>query len=97
MSYKSQKALCASEIDYGYLYVNKGEIADHLPLAALPITLIDEWGNKYERKMHLSQKGRIDGLTDLYEKHQVRKGDTVDLLLDEMGLHLQFNKSTRTA
>lgn len=98
MSYKSQKALCASEIKYGYLYVNKGEIADHLPLAALPIILIDEKGNKYERKMHLSQKGRIDGLTDLYEKHQVRPGDTVDLSLDEMEphLHLQFNKSTRT-
>lgn len=48
--------------------------------------------------MHLSQKGRIDGLTDLYEKHQVRLGDTVDLSLDEMEphLHLQFNKSTRT-
>lgn len=97
MSYKSQKALCASETKYGYLYVNNGEIADHLPLAALPITLIDECDNKYERKMHLSQKGRIDGLTDLYKKYQVEQGDMVDLLLDDkMELHLQFNKPTRT-
>lgn len=95
MSYKSQKALCKSEIDYGYLYVNKGEIADHLPLAVLPITLIDECENKYEKRMHLSQKGRIDGLTDLYKKYQVEQGDIVDLLLNGTELHLKFNKSTK--
>lgn len=95
MSYKSQKALCASEIKYGYLYVNKGEIADHLPLAVLPITLIDECENKYEKRMHLSQKGRIDGLTDLYKKYQVEQGDIVDLLLNGTELYLKFNKSTK--
>lgn len=95
MSYKSQKALCASEIKYGYLYVNKGEIADHLPLAVLPITLIDECENKYEKRMHLSQKGRIDGLTDLYKKYQVEQGDIVDLSLNGTELHLKFNKSTK--
>ena len=88
------KILNKTDVKYGIIRITEGEIIQHLPSLFLPITIIDEEGCRYEKRMHLSVKNRIDGLTKLYRKYKVGIGDTVELeLIGNNELKMSFKHS----
>ena len=65
MKITGKKVLDYTDVTYGLIRIKEGEIAKHLPTLYRPITIIDEQGVKYWKRMHLSVLNRIDGLTKL--------------------------------
>lgn len=50
-------------------------------------------GFSFVNSMHMSQPGRIDGLTSLYKKHNVKEGDIAELFLTDNELTINFINS----
>lgn len=90
MLLKEKKTLDYTDVTYGLIRIKEGEIAKHLPTLYRPITIVDEQGVKYWKRMHLSVVNRIDGLTKLYRAHNVKIGDTVEMELDGNILKMSF-------
>ena len=96
------KTLDYSDVKYGILRINSGEIAHRLPTFYYPITIHDNQNNEdYTRHMHLSVRNRIDGFTKIYRSHNVVEGDFIIMELmkkeDENGktryiLNVSFKK-----
>lgn len=90
MLLKEKKTLDYTDVTYGLIRIKEGEIAKHLPTLYRPITIVDEQGVKYWKRMHLSVVNRIDGLTKLYRAHNVKIGDIVEMELDGNILKMSF-------
>ena len=91
---KGTKILDYSDIKYGILRVNSGEIAENLPVYYYPIFIRDVNNPEVEdekKHMHLSVRNRIDGFTAIYKRNKVKIGDTI-----EMGLmREEINNETK--
>ena len=94
MLVKGTKTLDYTDVTYGLIRIKEGEIAKYLPTLYCPITIVDEQGVKYWKRMHLSVVNRVDGLTKLYRAHNVRIGDTVEMELDGNILKMSFKHNT---
>jgi hypothetical protein len=94
MKTTGKKVLDYTDVTYGLIRIKEGEIAKHLPTLYRPITIIDEQGVKYWKRMHLSVLNRIDGLTKLYRAHNVKIGDTVEMELDGNILKMSFKHNS---
>ena len=99
------KTLDHSDVKYGILRINSGEIASCLPTFYYPITVHDDKNNEdYKRHMHLSVRNRIDGFTNIYKTNSVVEGDTIIMQLqkeDEDGktkyiLQVSFQKREKS-
>ena len=97
------KALDYSDVKYGILRINNGDIANNLPTFYYPIIVHDDKNNKdYKRHMHLSVRNRIDGFTKIYQSHKVVEGDTIIMKLkyaEEDGkyiLNVSFQKRDKS-
>ena len=92
--FKGSKALDYSDIKYGILRVNSGEIAENLPVYHYPIFIRDVNNPEVEdekKHMHLSVRNRIDGFTAIYKRNKVKIGDII-----EMGLtRVEINNETK--
>jgi predicted type IV restriction endonuclease len=72
------KTLDYSDVKYGILRINNGDIANNLPTFYYPIIVHDDKNNKdYKRHMHLSVRNRIDGFTEIYKENNVKEGDSI--------------------
>ena len=72
------KTLDYSDVKYGILRINSGDIANNLPTFYYPIIVHDDKNNKdYKRHMHLSVRNRIDGFTEIYKENNVKEGDSI--------------------
>ena len=71
---KITRKLTFSEVNYGLLWVS--QLRNLLPSPPKSLTVVDTDGNKFVSKLH-SQNPRIDGLTELHQKHNSKIGQTV--------------------
>ena len=60
MTITGKKTLDYSDVTYGIIRINDGDIAKNLPTLYRPIIIVDEKGVEYEKRMHLSVANRID-------------------------------------
>jgi hypothetical protein len=70
------RKLTYSEVNYGLLWVS--QLRNMLPSPPEPVTVLDTDGQKYISKLH-SQNPRIDGLTELHQKHHSIIGQIVSI------------------
>ena len=94
MTITGKKTLDYSDVTYGIIRINDGDIAKNLPTLYRPIIIVDEKGVEYEKRMHLSVANRIDGLTKLYRSNDVKIGDTVEMELDGIKLKMSFKHTS---
>lgn len=66
-----KRRLTYSEVKYGYLRIEKA-YSNRCPRPGEIIKIKNYEG---DLRMHLTQEGRIDGLTAFYQKHEVKIGD----------------------
>ena len=89
--------LTKTEVKYGILVIKEKENGMELPSYYQPITIHDvATGKEYSKRMHLSVKNRIDGLTSLYRANLVSEGDAVILELEGNVLNVSFMKKEET-
>lgn len=94
MTITGKKTLDHSDVTYGIIRINDGDIAKNLPTLYRPIIIVDEKGVEYEKRMHLSVANRINGLTKLYRSNDVKIGDTVEMELDGIKLKMSFKHTS---
>ena len=86
-----------TEEKYGILVIKEKENGIELPSYYQPITIHDvATGKEYSKRMHLSVRNRIDGLTSLYRANLVSEGDAVNLELEGNVLNVSFIKKEET-
>lgn len=67
------KTLNSTDLKYGICTFGSGM---HVGFG-VPVTLVMD-GSRYERRMHSSGKGRVDGTKQLYADHGLKAGDVLD-------------------
>lgn len=88
---KYSRRLTYSEVKYGYLRIEK-DYADQCPKPGHSIRIKC---NNYDesKKTHSTQIGRIDGLTELYKKHNVETGYQATIeFADKDKITISFNQ-----
>ena len=85
--------LTKTEVKYGILVIKESDIVEKLPICYRPITMHDvATGKDYNKRMHLSVRNRIDGLTQLYREKNVLEGDMMNLEMEGSVLNVSFMK-----